>query len=625
MTQILFVVAGKRYLAVLSRYLLSVSPRDLLLVTGPFFCPFVRTSLFRLTCVAGLWYIVTVALIIFRSHSDLRVSMYKEHFGLKEDPFSIAPDPQFLYMSERHREALAHLIYGMKADSGFVLLTGEVGTGKTTVCRCLLNHVPEHSEVAFILNPKLSVIELLATICDELGVEYPPGTSSIKVFVDRLNLFLLDAHSRDKKTILIIDEAQNLSIDVLEQIRLLTNLETDKRKLLQVILLGQPELNRLLEKPELRQLSQRVTARYHLEPLSRHDLSAYLAYRLGKAGVERPLFSRSAVSKLYRLSGGVPRLINLISDRALLGAYSRGDHQISSRVLAAAAGEIFGNSRKRQLLNEWLIAGLLVVLLAVVGVVIFLPSSPSQQEVVATVAGLEVQEDASEEELFQEDLPVMEELISQPSPALAVSRPPEVSTDQSRDLAMQVLLALWGHSDPVDQISISSIAELYGLSLLEEEGDISLLRTFNHPAILSLTDPDGDHVFYTVLTSIDDSMATLIVGSDLIRLPVTTLQSQWDGHFSMFWQPPPGYEGVLGSGDEGITVFWFEQHLAELAGREPRDTPQLRFDNQLISEVRRFQRRHGLVPDGLVGPHTLITVNARLATDQPRLASHREE
>ncbi len=178
--------------------------------------------------------------------------MYKEYFGLKEDPFSIAPDPQFLYMSDRHREALAHLIYGMKADSGFVLLTGEVGTGKTTVCRCLLGQIPENSEIAFILNPKLSVIELLATICDELEISYPAGHSSVKIFIDRINNYLLDAHGQGKQTVLIIDEAQNLSVDVLEQIRLLTNLETDKRKLLQVIMLGQPELNLMLERSELR-------------------------------------------------------------------------------------------------------------------------------------------------------------------------------------------------------------------------------------------------------------------------------------------------------------------------------------------------------------------------------------
>lgn len=337
--------------------------------------------------------------------------MYKEYFGLKEEPFSIAPDPQFLYMSEKHREALAHLIYGMKTDGGFVLLTGEVGTGKTTVCRSLLKHVPEHSEVAFILNPKLSVVELLATICDELGIEYPPGTTSIKVFVDRLNLFLLDAHSRDKKTILIIDEAQNLGVDVLEQIRLLTNLETDKRKLLQVILLGQPELNWLLEQPELRQLAQRVTARYHLEPLSRRDLSAYLAYRLARAGVERPLFTRAAINKLYRLSGGVPRLINLISDRALLGAYARGEHMVTPRLLNVAAIEILGKARLRRLREALVFTALLIVLVTIVaGMAVYWYVPSSQRESPARIP-IQRPADMSEQEPPQTDLSTVKTLM----------------------------------------------------------------------------------------------------------------------------------------------------------------------------------------------------------------------
>jgi general secretion pathway protein A len=273
--------------------------------------------------------------------------MYKEYFGLKKNPFSIAPDPQFLYMSERHREALAHLIYGMKADSGFVLLTGEVGTGKTTICRCLLGQIPEHAEIAFILNPKLSVAELLATICDELGIVYPGQTSSIKVFIDLLNAYLLEIHSQEKQTVLIIDEAQNLSVEVLEQIRLLTNLETDRHKLLQVIMLGQPELNRILDRSELRQLSQRVTARYHLEPLSKSEIEGYLRHRLAVAGVERPLFTLQAVNRLYRLTGGVPRLINLLCDRALLGAYTKGLNVVSPALLMEAYNEVFGKRAAR--------------------------------------------------------------------------------------------------------------------------------------------------------------------------------------------------------------------------------------------------------------------------------------
>src|SRR5512133_3680712 len=197
--------------------------------------------------------------------------MYQSFFGLAEAPFSIAPDPRYLYMSRSHQEALAHLLYGLSGEGGFVLLTGEVGTGKTTVCRCLLDQIPQNCDVAYIFNPRLTVAELLSTICSEFGIAHPDGNSSIKVFVDCINAYLLDAHARGRNTVLIIDEAQNLSTDVLEQMRLLTNLETNERKLLQIILLGQPELGLMLERPELRQLSQRIVARYHLGPLTRQE------------------------------------------------------------------------------------------------------------------------------------------------------------------------------------------------------------------------------------------------------------------------------------------------------------------------------------------------------------------
>lgn len=272
--------------------------------------------------------------------------MYQDFFGFQQAPFSIAPDPHFLYLSERHREALAHLLYGIKTAGGFVLLTGEVGTGKTTVCRCLLEQLPENSEIALVLNPKLTVLELLEMICDELRIAYPAGTRSIKLFVDRINRFLLSAHSQGRKTVLIIDEAQNLSIPVLEQIRLLTNLETNTQKLLQVIMLGQPELQRLLERHELRQLAQRITARYHLEPLPKDEIKAYLDHRLIAAGLSRPLFPAAAIDKLYCLSGGVPRLLNLLADRALLGAYVCDQLIVSPRLVAQAAKEVFGQRPK---------------------------------------------------------------------------------------------------------------------------------------------------------------------------------------------------------------------------------------------------------------------------------------
>src|SRR5471032_408540 len=254
--------------------------------------------------------------------------MYHSYFGLTEAPFSIAPDPRYLYMSQRHQEALAHVLYGVSGDGGFVLLTGEVGAGKTTVCRCLLQQIPESCDVAYIFNPKLTVEELLSTICMEFGIAYPQGNTSIKVFVDCINAYLLDAHARGRHTVLVIDEAQNLSIEVLEQMRLLTNLETNRRKLLQIILLGQPELADMLDRPELKQLAQRIIARYHLGPLSKAEVAAYVRHRLDIAGAKRPLFPLSVMNRLYRLSRGIPRVVNVLCDRALLGAYVQGKERV---------------------------------------------------------------------------------------------------------------------------------------------------------------------------------------------------------------------------------------------------------------------------------------------------------
>ena len=272
--------------------------------------------------------------------------MYKHYFGLQDSPFSIAPNPQYLYMSTRHREALAHLLYGVKSDGGFILLTGEVGTGKTTVCRCLLAQIPSDVDIAMVLNPKQTALELLATICDEFNINY--GTeASIKTLVDKLNLFLLDSHQAGRKAILIIDEAQNLAVDVLEQLRLLTNLETNQRKLLQIILLGQPELLSLLGQQELRQLSQRVTARFHLDALNSREVAEYIQHRITVAGGNQPLFTTASVRRIYRISGGIPRLINLICDRALLGAYVENQPRVNPAIVTKAAQEVLGQSDSR--------------------------------------------------------------------------------------------------------------------------------------------------------------------------------------------------------------------------------------------------------------------------------------
>ena len=270
--------------------------------------------------------------------------MYLDYFGFQSAPFSIAPDPRYLYLSPRHNEALAHLMFGLKnPGGGIVLLTGEVGTGKTTICRCALEQVPDACDIAFVYNPKLSILELLSTACDELHIPYPAGARSVKAFMDRINTRLLDSHCKGRKTVLIIDEAQNLEIEVLEQLRLLTNLETSERKLLQIILVGQPELLDRLARPELRQFSQRIVARYHLTHLNLDEMSAYVQHRLTVAGVRRKLFPDNVMERIYRLSGGIPRVANVICDRALLGAYVEGIEQVDRRTLDRATREVLGD------------------------------------------------------------------------------------------------------------------------------------------------------------------------------------------------------------------------------------------------------------------------------------------
>ena len=264
--------------------------------------------------------------------------MYLRYFGLNEKPFSIAPNPQYLFLSDRHKEALAHLTYGLGDAGGFVLLTGEVGTGKTTVTRSMLAQLPESTQVAFILNPALSEMELLASICDEFSIDYDAEQATLKRLTDVIKARLLANHEQGGHTMLIIDEAQHLAPEVLEQLRLLTNLETDHKKLLQIVLVGQPELQQLLQRNELRQLAQRITARYHLLPLSEAQVFAYIQHRLNKAGCKATLFDHDAIAFMHKVTAGIPRLLNLLADRCLLGAFS-AQQQVVNKVIAEQAAQ----------------------------------------------------------------------------------------------------------------------------------------------------------------------------------------------------------------------------------------------------------------------------------------------
>jgi general secretion pathway protein A len=408
--------------------------------------------------------------------------MYQHFFGLAEAPFSIAPDPRYLYLSQRHQEALAHLLYGVSGDGGFVLLTGEVGAGKTTVCRCLLQQIPDSCDVAYIFNPKLTVEELLSTICVEFGIACPVGNASIKVFIDCINAYLLDAHARGRHTVLIIDEAQNLSAEVLEQMRLLTNLETNERKLLQIILLGQPELGLMLERPELRQLSQRVVARYHLGPLSRSEVAAYVRHRLEISGAQRQLFPAALMGRVYRLSGGVPRVINVLCDRALLGTYVQGRERVDRRTLAQAAREVFHQPQRRSLLRP-LLAALVLVLFGVLAMKWYQlelggAETASVPVALAKPVAHPIAAAAANQSAAKQPKPT--------PPADALEWPENQALADSSALAYAALFRAWGADyqggDACKQ------AEGLGLRCRSARGGLDELRELNRPAVLLLHD-----------------------------------------------------------------------------------------------------------------------------------------
>lgn len=545
--------------------------------------------------------------------------MYTEYFGLRDRPFSIAPDPEYLYMSARHREALAHLIYGFQTDGGFVLLTGEVGTGKTTVCRCLLEQVPDDAEIAFVLNPKVSAAELLETICDELGIDYPERTTSIKVFVDAINRFLLETHAEGRKTVLIIDEAQNLSVDVLEQIRLLTNLETNKKKLLQVIMIGQPELRDLLKRQELRQLEQRVTARYHLDPLNYTETVAYINHRLQVAGMERPLFTRRALRSIYRLSGGVPRLINLLCDRALLGAYATNHNNVTPKLVRTTAREIFGSEVQQGLMKKLapraltLVAGIILIAAGIVAFTAFLPPQPGS------------------------DTPLNSDKISQQTvQSVPASGDPGTNSRQestatfiwdrslwdnaTRDAAARQLFTLWGIPSASTEKTLEAKATELGLNILERRGSLATLRKLDRPAILILENDEGRRR-YATLTGLDSTHAVLSFAEHILRIEVTELARHWRGDFILLWQAPADYTTPVYPEHKGEIVSWLDRELALINERPAVEESSLSLSGALLDELRQFQASKGLTPDGILGPVTLIHLRNATTDSGPRLHS----
>ncbi len=566
--------------------------------------------------------------------------MYLKHFNLSERPFSITPDPRFLYMSPRHREALAHLLFGLGEGGGFVQLTGEVGTGKTTMCRCLLEHVPENVDLAMVLNPKVTSIELIATVCDELGIQYQEKDLSIKRLTDLLNDYLLDAHARGRRTVLIIDEAQNLSADVLEQVRLLTNLETATRKLLQIILIGQPELRTLLRRDDMRQLAQRVTARYCLEPVTREETGAYIKHRLNICGASRPIFNKAAVDLIYKISGGIPRLINVLCDRALLGAYSEDKLQIDKRIVRNAAKEVLGNElpQDRSWINpRSLVSGLvfLILLISVFYLYWQRPEPISVLDQATAQPSAEMPADGTSADQPPPSVPVA--LPSNSSPNITapsaldpsgLETPPGslaaalLMADESWSLAAWTgLFARWSVKLPAAVAPDYCVfATDVGLSCLVEKGSWGLLRQYNRPVILELFANGGQSVL-VILQHLDDRVAELMIGTELFRLAIGEVDRYWLGDFTLLLKSPPNGHLLLKAGDRSPDVAWLRQSLEIAQQVKLPATDTQYFDTALLTQVMDFQRSHGLTADGVVGKQTLIQLNTFTDSNAPLLST----
>ncbi len=599
---------------------------------------------------------------------------YSEFFRLREPPFSIAPNPRYLFLSERHREALAHLLYGVVNGNGFVALTGEVGTGKTTLCHCLLEQLPENVDLALILNPRVDARELLASLCDELRISYPKDTSSLKVFSDTLNTHLLATHARGRNTILLIDEAQNLSFDVLEQVRLLTNLETSETKLLQIILVGQPELNALLGQTNLRQLNQRITARYHIEPLSLTECRTYIEHRLSVSGAQEPIFSHSAIRKIYHFSGGIPRLINIICDRALLGAYSTGIHKVDSLIVRKAAKEVLLQTpKKRQNFYGWKFFVVAATILLATTVFYSHEKSTASRPLthwLATTDKIETRQNNIDRRMM-DTKPLYETIFDSLSSASAntdipgssfpnwekigssdltalfksefskltgplINITPQLNRDKKQrfidhisnpqlDLysVLPQLFMQWQIADEPKFNNFCASARRAKLRCLVQQGTWHELVRLNRPATLEFSLKRGSSRYATLVAANNKFVTLSFFDEQQYSFPVEEILPYWQGHYALLWKPPTNDTGLLLAGYSHPGVIWLRENLPGLKQQTPEQPLSQRFDRPLESEVIAYQTKYGLKSDGKVGSETVISINnLSRAAGIPRLDSN---
>jgi general secretion pathway protein A len=529
--------------------------------------------------------------------------MYTRYFGLHENPFALPPDPRYLYLAPRYQEALAHLIYGITQGGGFVQLTGEVGTGKTMMIRALLDRLPAEVNVALVLYPLLSVEEFVLAICDDLQIPRSENGNTLKGAIDTLNRYLLESHAQGRRTVLVIDEAHKLSHEVLEQVRLLTNLETTKEKLLQILLVGQPELISLLAQPDLRQLTQRITARYKLTALRPRETAEYVVRRMQVAGAENPVFTRAALGATHRHSGGIPRLINTLCDRALLGAYAHGKNRVTAGAIRRAAGEI-GHGAPPPYRRRIAVAAAVAGVLALGGWELstrFIAPRPAADEVAAAAP-------------TPTESSVVAETIAPPAHAEAKASLAETLSESTAasdtDAVLSALFARW-HKDyaRLEGDTGCERALKAGLQCIYATGTWNNLRQLNRPAVIELLGPGGAK-YQLLVTALKNNSVQLDIDGTPREFSRAEIERYWYGKYLTLWKPPPSGELTLRLGMQGPAVAWLRRTLARFDGESPPDVNNATFDAALQEKVKAFQRRHHLEPDGIVGRNTLIQLDA---------------
>jgi len=525
--------------------------------------------------------------------------MYHTFFGLAEPAFSIAVNPRYLYMSQQHKEALAHLLYGV-AGGGFVMLTGEVGTGKTTIIRCLLEQMPEHTDIALVMNPMSNVTELLTTICEELGASYANDEPTVKDLTDALHRFLLRNHTNGRNTILLIDEAQLLSAQTLEQVRLLTNLETTTQKLLHIILVGQPELKTLLAKPELRQLAQRITARFHLTPLTLSETQAYIRHRLKVAGLPegRSPFSYAIIKRIHAFTGGIPRLINVICERCLIGAYGGNQQRINNAIFNAARKEVIGGLEQTQEAKRHLYGKILLglVLLGLIATAFYVTHTSNQRE--------------AEKIAAQQRSSVLTNNATSSSSSSAPSSEIRNYHAAEDTLFSYLNIPLAQETRPCGKnLQTSLQCAKLTLHSWTDIGDL------NRPVILIMTTPEKFSTYLVLVGLNADTAFIMNEQQQTLRMPLAKIGRDWTGEVVYLWKKPPAFTETLYLGDSSPTVAWLAQQFAKIDKQKEPLSDDL-FSLALHERIKIFQRTKNIPADGNINEQTLMKINETIGADK---------